>query len=295
MQLCRTERARRWAELVQRRFDWACDLRRDPVRRALLWAAGPVTVLSTSVVALASVASNARTFTDPRGDACCTEDITRVVVTNDDAGTVAFEITGLLETETAAEASDRFIPIETEHRRFEIGSNSDSPGYSRFRLAADGKRVRLAAIHVSDEGSLLRFPVDRHLLGDADRFSFHAEYWAVTPFGANLEAAPDRGTWTFPIKIDLRRIRSVLTLGQTRGRSRTFVARLALHVGRSRQLLAGGTIQCAARAGGRDLALLEKRFVHRRVVCRWRLPRNSPSGCRCPVASRCARRRHRAR
>jgi hypothetical protein len=115
---------------------------------------------------------------------------------------------------------------------------------------------------------------------------FHVEYCAVGSFAANLEAAPDRGTWTFPIKINLRRIRPVLTVGQTRGRPRTLVARLALKVGESSQLLASGTIDCAASAGGRDLALLERRFVRRRVVCRWRLPHESPSGM--PVWGRVA-------
>jgi hypothetical protein len=245
--------------------------------RKFILLAGCLAVLSTSVVGSAGVASNVRAFADPSGDACCTEDITRVVVTNDDAGTITFAITAQVDAEGAQGASDSFIDIETEHERYQIGSNSDTPGFGFFVLTAYGERVRVATIHASIENDGLfrffRFPVDRHLLGDADRFDFDVEFWEVTPLAAHLEAAPDRGVWTFPIKINLRRIRPVLAAPQVRHRSRTLVARLGLQVGRTHQLLASGTIACAASVRGRELVVLERRFVHRRALCRWRLPR----------------------
>jgi len=240
--------------------------------RKFILLASCLAVLSTSVVGSAGVASNVRAFADPSGDACCTEDITRVVVTNDDAGTITFAITAQIDAEGATGASDSFIDIETEHGRYQISSD-DTPGFSLFALTANGERVRVATIHASIESGLFRFPVERHLLGDADRFNFDVEFWAVTSLAANLEAAPDRGMWTFPIKINLGRIRPVLAPPQIRRRSRTLVARLGLQVGRTHKLLASGTIACAASVRGRDLVVLERRFVHRRALCRWRVPR----------------------
>jgi hypothetical protein len=250
-------------------------------------------VLATSVAGSAGVASNARSFTDPRGDACCTEDITRVVVTNDDAGKITFAITAPLDIPVGG-ASDSFIPITTERREYLIQSNPDTPGYSLVVWPYTSKSARVATIRASKRGDVFRFFVDRHLLGDAERFSFDIQFWSVTPLGgANLEAAPDRGSWTFPIKINLSRIRPALTLRETRlGRSRTLVARLALRVGQSRRLLASGTIVCTASARGRNLILLERRFVHRRALCRWQLPRRST---RTTVSGRVAVRVTRAR
>jgi hypothetical protein len=225
----------------------------------------------------ATTGSSRRVFPDPKGDACCTEDISRVVVASDDDGRITFRITAPLPNNgIAGGASDRYIPIETRRGRYQIATNPNGGGY--VLGAWDDERskfVTVARVRADEDGDDFVFFVDRHLVGDTDQFRFNVQFWSVTPLGgAYLEAAPDRGSWLFPVKIDLRRIRPVLRVRQARTTAtQTLLARLDLMVAHTRRLLASGTISCVARVGARDLTLLERRFVRRRAICRWAVPR----------------------
>ena len=254
--------------------------------RKVILLAGLLAVLSTCVVGSAGVASNVRTFIDSTGETCCTADITRVVVANDDAGTITFRV--VWDDPQRLSSTDDFIPINTERKPYRV-ETTDGGGYGLFLMTPDGatERARLATIYTHEEPDGFAFSVERHLIGDADRFSFDVELWSVSSFAAYLEAAPDRGEWTFPVKINLARIRPALTIRQSRVRERrTLVGMLALQVGRTHQLLASGTIACAASMRGRDLVVLERRFVHRRALCRWRLPRQLQA--KTPISGRVA-------
>jgi hypothetical protein len=213
--------------------------------------------------------ANRVAYTDASGDACCTEDIRNVVVSNDDAGTITFAITAPPNIDDYS-SSDRFISITTERARFVIGT-LDQPGYFLARgweVSVPPFSTRLRATQRGDE---LRIWVDRHQLGDTDRFRFDVSYWNVGTMHATSDRAPDAGTWSYEVKLALSRIRPTISARQQHGQR--LPARLALHVGRSDRLLASGHISCVATVGRRKLRIVKRLFTERRALCVWAVPR----------------------
>jgi hypothetical protein len=145
-----------------------------------------------------------RIYTDPLGDACCTEDIQRVVVTNT-SRSIFFRITAPApRSSEPAATSDRLIPITTDHGRFIVRNDDNGPGYVLARW--DPKRaefVELSHVHISVRGfgSVVSFSLTRRILGKPAAFRFRVEFWAVTSMGgANFDAAPDRGRWRYRLR-----------------------------------------------------------------------------------------------
>jgi hypothetical protein len=201
---------------------------------------------------------------DTTGDGCCTEDITDIVVSNDDAGTISFAITEPPGTYEWSDSSDRFIGIVTERARFTIGTNDYPSGYFIGRWEPDVRRP----VGWAQEGDVLRVWLDRHLLGDTDRFSFHVEYWNAGTMHAIEERAPDSGEWSYAVKIAPARIDPILRVRQ-HAPGATLAARLALQVGRSDRLLASGHISCTATVGGRRLRPKTPLYSERQALCLW--------------------------
>src|SRR5512132_1874207 len=123
-----------------------------PLLIALLWVA---------VAVPDALGANHAAFSDKGGDACCTEDIRRVVVANDDAGTITFAVTAPVGPEGGA--SDRLIEVTTDGGVFVIGTNPIGEGYALWRGAAT---VMLGRVEASHRGDVFRFVIDRHRLGD---------------------------------------------------------------------------------------------------------------------------------
>lgn len=231
-----------------------------PLLIALVWVA---------VLAPDAVGANRTVFADTRGDACCTEDIRQVVVSNTDAGTITFAITAPVGPEGGT-SSDRFIQIVIERSKFIIGTNPDGEGYVLWRGAFE----LLGRVEASHRGDVFQFVIDRHRLGDTNRFTFGVAFWSITSLGgADLDAAPDAGTWSYQVKLALGAVRPALGVRQNGVGGSRLSAGLALRVGRSDQLLASGTIVCSAAVGRRQLRVLRREFVGRRAVCVWDVPR----------------------
>lgn len=232
-----------------------------PLLVALVWAA---------VLASDAFGANQAVFTDKGGDACCTEDIRGVVVSNDDAGTITFAVTAPVDPD-AGGASDRFIAITTERGSFTIGTNPNGEGYMLWRGPAEVMLGRVDAMH---RGDVFRFVIDRHRLGDTNRFTFGVSFWRITSLGgANHDDAPDAGQWSYRVRLRLGAIRPFLGLRQNGVGASRLSAGLGLRVGQSDHLLASGTIVCAAAVGGRQLRVVRREFVARRAVCVWDVPR----------------------
>jgi hypothetical protein len=222
-----------------------------------------------AVVASDALGANQAVFADKGGDACCTEDIRRVVVSNDDSGTITFTVTAPVGPEGGA--SDRLIEISTEHGVFTIGTNPNGEGYMLWRGAADLMLDRVEAAH---HGDVFRFVVDRNRLVDTNRFTFGVSFWRITSLGgANHDDAPDAGKWSYRLKLALGAVRPVLSVRQNGVGGSRLSAGLALRLGQSDHLLASGTIVCAAAVRGRRLRVLRSKFVARRAVCVWEVPR----------------------
>jgi hypothetical protein len=233
-------------------------------------------LLSLAWAALAappSFGANLARFTDAKDDACCTEDIRGVVVSNDDTGTISFAITA--PAVDGNDSSDRFISITTERGEFQIGTH-DGPGYVLTRQWRSGGESLLGPVRASHRGDVFRFLLDRHRLGDTNRFSFGIAFWSVSSFAANSDHAPEfPERWTYSVKIALGLIRPAVRVRQYGAQGSRLTARLALHVGRSDRLLASGAISCAARVDGRPLRVLGRTFAGRYALCVWEVPRRA--------------------
>jgi hypothetical protein len=248
-------------------------VRRSPTVVVRLQALILLSLIYAALVAPPSFGANLARFTDAKDDACCTEDIRGVVVSNDDAGTISFAITA--PPVDGNDSSDRFISIITERGEFQIGTH-DAPGYVLTRRWRSGRESLLGPVRASHRGDVFRFWLDRHRLGDANRFSFGIAFWSVSSFAANSDHAPEfPERWSYDVKIALRQIRPVVRVGQYGVRGSSLTARLALHVGRSHRLLASGTISCAAVVGGRRLRVMRRVFAGRYALCVWELPRRT--------------------
>lgn len=248
-----------------------------------------VALLVVAVVAVLAVdppvgsAANGRTYADPPGDIeCCTRDITRIRVTNDDAGTITFAITAVTPDENTDQ--DLYIDIDADHDRstgfagaeFRIESDvgpSAATG-ALGRLDAFGNFVVLprARVRATKRGDVYRFAVDRHALGDTDGFRFDVSIWEVAWGAAYSDVAPEPHPAEFEVKIAFGRLRPAVSASPQVGAGSRLRARLSLRVGRTATFLASGRIVCRATVAGRRLRVLGRGFTARRAYCMWRIP-----------------------
>ena len=246
-----------------------------------------------AALALASPAASVqqRTFHDAFGDAyCCTRDLTDVVVRNDDAGTVTFDIhydataegeddddlDVLLDTDLNPATGENQLGLGVD---FMIGAHVMLRSADAVTLFAwQGGRMHeypTKLIHVTVTSKVIRVTLDRHLIGDTDGFRFRVEVWEVAQGNAYSDGAPDRGSWSFPVRIATRHLRPTLATSQHPQAGHRFVGRLSLRVARTNRRLGSGHVRCRASVGGRRLEPVFAAFAGRRAVCTWRLPKRS--------------------
>jgi hypothetical protein len=261
--------------------------RRLPLAVALLAAVAIPLVLSPGTSGSAK-----RGFQDTVGEVdCCTRDLTDVVVRNDDAGKITFDLhfDGRPEGD---DDDDLFVPLDTD-RNAATGQSGDwglgidymigahvwrghADAITLYRWAGRGFREYFVRrIHVSTGTGRIRITLDRHLIGDTDGFRFNAQVWEVAQGNAYSDMAPDKGWWSFPLTIATRRLRPSLQLPSRPLAGRRFTARLALRVDGTRQLLGSGRVLCSASIAGARLRAAFAGFAGRRAVCRWQIPPGS--------------------
>jgi hypothetical protein len=249
--------------------------------------------LAAALVALvgpgSSAAANTRIFHDPLGDVtCCTRDLTDIRVSNTDAGTVRFDA-HFDDRVEGNDDDDLYLSLDTDRNPATGQFGADyqitahiNPG--RADSVTLGKwntndfleqPAKGLAVSVVDHQILIS--LDRHLIGDTDGFNFSFALWEVTSMGgANAEFAPDKGTWFFPVKLDLRRLRPTLeTTPRLPRAGGPFVARLALRVAGTHSLLASGRVLCTASIGDATLRPGIATFSERRAVCTWKVPKSA--------------------
>jgi hypothetical protein len=258
-------------------------LRRLPLTVAFLAAAVPL------VLAPGSSGSADRAFRDTVGEVyCCTRDLTDVVVRNDDAGRVTLELhfDGRPEGD---DDDDLFVPLDTD-RDAATGQSGDwglgidymigahiwkghADAITLSRWGGHGFREHFdRRIHVFTSTEMVRITLDRHLIGDTDGFRFNAQVWEVAQGNAYSDVAPDRGSWSFPLRIATRRLKPSLQIPSRPRAGGRFTVRLALRVRGTRRLLGSGRALCAASIDGARLRAAFEGFAGRRAVCTWKVP-----------------------
>jgi hypothetical protein len=246
-------------------------LRRLPLTVAFLAAAVPL------VLAPGSSGSADRAFRDTVGEVdCCTRDLTDVVVRNDDAGRVTFEIhfDGRPEGD---DDDDLFVPLDTDRDAASGQSGEWGLGIDYMIGAHIWKGHGLAEdftrrIRVATGADKIRITLDRHVIGDTDGFRFNAQVWEVAQGNVYSDMAPDRGSWSFPLRIATRRLKPSLQIPSRPRAGGRFTARLALRVRGTRRLLGSGRALCAASIDGARLRAAVEGFAGRRAVCTWKVP-----------------------
>jgi hypothetical protein len=246
------------------------------------------------VLVQATSGSATRAFHDTVGEIdCCTRDLTDVVVRNDDAGRITFEI-HFDDGVEGDDDDDLFIPLDTD-RNNATGENGDWGMGIDYMIPvhlmvgqADG-----GSLYVWNGTELVNYPVrgirrgisvgprfvrvvlDRHLIGDTDGFDFNVQVWEVAHGNVYLDRSPDRGSWSFPVKIPTRRLVPFLTTSRHARAGHRFVARLGLRVAGTNRLLGSGHVRCRASLAGRGLEPVYAAFAGRRAACAWRLASHS--------------------
>jgi hypothetical protein len=207
------------------------------------------------------------------------------VVGNDDAGTITFAITAD-DAKEGLDDDDLILVIDADRDAgtgnpdgfdhmlsAQVGPDGIGSAHVSRWQQNDFRRVPTSRVSARANGDVYRLSLDRHFLGDTDGFGFQVGLWEVTSIGGLwVDLAPDRGTWTFPLRIDLARIRPFLERPARPRAGQQLRARLALRVGRTARTLASGRIVCRARIGGRFLAVDARAFVRGRAVCVWNVP-----------------------
>jgi hypothetical protein len=244
------------------------------------------------VLVQATSGSATRAFHDTVGEIdCCTRDLTDVVVRNDDAGKITFEI-HFDDRVEGDDDDDLFIPLDSDRDPstgetgdwgvgidYIIGADLDTQVVEGIHLNRwDGSEFRsygVRRIRASLGRGVVRLALDRHLIGDTDGFEFDVQLWEVAHGGVYSEWAPDAGSWSFPLRIRTRRLRPILRTSPHPQAGRRFVGRLALRVAGTKKRLASGRVLCRASVGGRRLEPVFAAFAGRRAVCAWHLPSRS--------------------
>jgi hypothetical protein len=245
-----------------------------------------VALLAALPLALASPAESVgkRSFHDAFGDVdCCTRDLTDIMVRNDDAGTITFDI-HYDATAEGDDDDDLYLDLDTDRNpatgRRDVGLGVDfTIGAHVMSRNADAVTLNerpTKRIRVTVTIKLIRISLDRHLIGDTDGFRFRVAVWEVAQGNAYSDGAPDGGTpWSFPIRIATGRIRPTLATSQHPRAGRRFVGRLSLRVAGTNRRLGSGHVRCHAFVEGRRLKPGVAAFAGRRAVCTWRLPTDS--------------------
>jgi hypothetical protein len=243
------------------------------------------------VLVQATPGSATRAFHDTVGEiGCCTRDLTDVVVRNDDAGKITFEIH--FDRVEDDDDDDLFIPLNSDRDPstgetgdwgvgidYIIGAGLDTQVVQGIYLnrwdGSEFRSSRVRRIRASLGRNVVRIALDRHLIGDTDGFDFSVQLWEVALGHVYSEWAPDAGSWSFPLRIRTRRLRPILRTSPHPQAGRRFVGRLALRVAGTKKRLASGRVLCRASVGRRRLEPVFAAFAGRRAVCAWRLPSRS--------------------
>jgi hypothetical protein len=257
--------------------------------RRLLLAVSFLALTLPLALAPATSGSGQRTFRDTVGEVdCCTRDLTDVVVRNDDAGTITFEIHFDGQPE-GDDDDDLFIPLDTDQNaatgeRVDWGTGIDymigahvwkggADAITLYRWAGRGFRESFVRrIHVTSGAETIRVTLDRHLIGDTNGFRFNVQVWEVAHGAVYSDGAPDNGSWSFPLRIPRARFEAALETPTHPRAGKAFTARLALRARGTRRFLGSGRVLCKAAVGKAALTPAFAGFAGRRAVCIWNVP-----------------------
>jgi hypothetical protein len=181
-------------------------------RRALLVALVLAVVAVVAVVAVAATAgaatkANSTAFIDPTGDSGNAPDVTAVTVSNDDAGTITFQIT--IANRPAFGPQDVLIVAMDTN-----GNLSDGAGGLDYVIGSNGSTALLASeatgspvtanaptLKASYTGGVVTISINRADLGNTAGLNFFIQGFGA-PGAPAAENAPDgNGIWNYQVVV----------------------------------------------------------------------------------------------
>jgi hypothetical protein len=251
--------------------------------------------------------SNSQTFTDPSGDSGNAPDVTTVTVSNDDAGTIRFDIalanrTGLGSEDLLlimldADQSSATGPAGLDHAIGVTpvgalmlawdGANLSPAAAPSLSATASGGHVTVT-VNRSDLGTTNGFPFLIAATGDAGTTTGEtAGPWsytlilgtttttAATTTTASTTTATSTTTTPAPPKPRVTLTVSRLTVPKATA-GKQFVVTMIVSRNDTHQPLGSGTVTCAATVAGRRLGVVAKTGPRGGVsTCRWLVPRTA--------------------
>jgi hypothetical protein len=268
-----------------------------PLLTMLVLGAALVAIPAAALGGEARHANNSMTFTDSLGEDAAAPDITSVVVSNDDAGMITFQVN---ISNRPALTQDMFLLIFLDIDQ--KSSTGDPQAYGAdYLIELDPGNVSLLQWNGADyanatsQSSLTyaygatgaTIHVSASDLGKTRALNFGAlafSGFALDPSGnpdtTNLkrDAAPDPGHGLFNYRVLTKLVLTVTaftTAPKPAKAGRPFTASLAANENDTAGPVQAGTVGCAASIAGKRLVVVTHAVRNGVAVCVWRIPRTA--------------------
>jgi hypothetical protein len=242
-------------------------------------------------------AANSTTFQDSTGEQAGAPDITTVVVSNNDAGVISFEINvpgrGALTEDMIVE-----IVIDADNNPATGDPDPANSGgdYAIELFGGTATLYRWDGTTYSRRGadppqsslifSGLKISINASELGNTTRFNFNTFVATGVIFDRNTgdidfskaqaDFAPDlgHGLWNFVVRVGQLRlgVKSFSLSPRRPQAGRAFTASMVATRSDTGATLAGGQVSCTATVGGKRLAPRVHAFAGTRARCAWQIP-----------------------
>ena len=242
----------------------------------------------------AALSANSRTFEDSRNEVPDAPDITTVVVTNDNAGTISFRING---PSRLVEGMLVVIEIDSDHNEA-TGTQDELSLGADYAIELFGNNANLyrwdgtnftRRANDPPQSTLifndLTIRINNSELGNTTRFRFGVTVVTGITVDSNgdpdfsqarADIAPDlgHGFWSYDVRTaPVRLVARRFALSPSRPvAGRTLTANLTAARSDTGATLRGGRVICNATVGGRRLAVRTARFVGTQARCTWAVP-----------------------
>jgi hypothetical protein len=274
---------------------------RLPTRTGILLALGIAlvalpTVATGGTSAPTRATANSATFQDSTGEDPAAPDISTIVVSNDDAGTITFRVT-IANRPTLTRDVAFFMFVDSDANQATGDPESLGADHiiqlllgevllfrwdgSDYTLSATQSSLNFAwasgvtlRINASDLNNTRRFAFDTNAISG---IVFDDLTGSIDCSACARDFAPTIGFFTFDVKIapPTLQIRRFTTTPARPAAGKSFTARLTAVRSDTGAVIQNGRVTCVGRAGAARLRVLVARVVAGAATCTWGIPPNA--------------------
>lgn len=235
------------------------------MRRLML--AAMLAALSLGLVTVASAgttASRSTTFSDPSGDAGTAADITTVVVSNDSAGQITFQVTAA-NPFTPTQAVD--ILVDSDRNSSTGDPQADGTEYDLYQNFSDHswdletwngsawvEATAFSTVKVSYTTNQYTFSVNKSELGNTSSFGFWIDSCDGDCSAGHEDQAPASGTWVYQLASAVHLSVAFALTPKTVKAGEIYTAALLVQRSDTSAFLGSeGQVRCKAAVGGKPV------------------------------------------